>query len=69
MLVDKLEIFCMSFVSMYNQIMASTERRGIEAKIPPIKELFFDASDTTTINVAERTTLTMYCHIISPNKN
>lgn len=39
----------MSFVSMYNQIIARTDKRGTEARMPPIKELFLDASETITI--------------------
>lgn len=39
---------------MYNQIIASTNNKGMEAKMPPIKELFFDASETTTINKAKK---------------
>lgn len=53
----------MSLVSMYNQIIAKTETRGTDASIPPIKELFFDASEIATIKIAERATLIMYCHM------
>jgi len=44
---------------MYNQISARTDKRGTEARMPPIKELFFDASETATIKIADRTTLIM----------
>jgi hypothetical protein len=47
----------MSFVSIYNQIKARTETRGMEARMPPIKELFFEASETATIITAEINTL------------
>ena len=50
----------MSLVSIYNQTIARTDKRGTEARMPPIKELFLDASETTTINAAERATVIMY---------
>jgi len=50
---------------MYNQIIARTETRGTDARIPPMKELFLDASEIATINTAERATLIMYCHIVN----
>jgi hypothetical protein len=50
----------MFLVSMYNQISAKTDKRGTEARMPPIKELFLDASETVTINIADRATLIMY---------
>lgn len=53
----------MSLVSMYNQIIARTETRGTDARMPPMKELFFDASEIATIKIAERATLITYCHI------
>ena len=53
----------MSLVSMYNQIIARTETRGTDARMPPMKELFFDASEIATIKIAERVTLIMYCHM------
>jgi hypothetical protein len=56
-LVDNWDIFWISLVSMYNQIIANTETRGMEARMPPIKELFFEASETATIIIAEITTL------------
>jgi hypothetical protein len=51
---------------MYNQINANTDIRGTEAKIPPINELFLEASETATINIDERVTLIMYCTIFRP---
>lgn len=50
----------MSFVSMYNQTIARTDKRGTEARMPPIKELIFDASETATISIDERATLIIY---------
>ncbi len=53
----------MSLVSIYNQIIARTETRGTDARIPPMKGLFFDASEIVTIKIAERATFIMYCHM------
>ena len=58
-LIDKSEIFWMSFVSKYNQIKAITETSGIEANIPPQNELLFEISEITTIKLADIKTFRM----------
>lgn len=40
--------------------MANTDRRGMEASMPPTSELFFDASETITISTADKATLITY---------
>ncbi len=51
MLVAKAFTFSIFFVSMYNQIIAKTEIRGIEANIAPINELRFEISEIITIKI------------------
>ena len=38
-----------SLVSRYNQVMAKTDTKGIDAKIEPKNELCFAISETTTM--------------------
>ena len=51
MLVDKAEIFSISFVSTYNQIIARTETKGMDARIEPMRLLLLDISEITTIKI------------------
>jgi len=48
-LVDSALIFVTSLVSIYNQIIANTEIKGIDAKIAPTRELRFAISEMATI--------------------
>jgi len=48
-LFDSALIFVTSLVSIYSQIIASTEIKGMDAKIAPTKELRFAISEMTTI--------------------
>ena len=50
MLIDKELIFYTSLVSTYNQSIARTETRGIEARIAPIRELRLAISEMMTIS-------------------
>ncbi len=59
MLVDKAEIFSISFVSTYNQIIARTETKGIDARIEPKRLLLLDTSEITTIKIVVITILKM----------
>jgi len=49
-LIDKEMIFSTSLVSTYNQSIARTETRGIEARIAPIRELRLAISEMMTIS-------------------
>ena len=51
MLVDKAEILSISFVSTYNQIIARTETKGIDARTEPMRLLLLDTSEITTIKI------------------
>jgi len=51
MLVANALTFSIFFVSMYSQIIAKTETKGIEANIAPTNELRFEISEITTINI------------------
>lgn len=57
MAVDSSVIFVRSLVSIYNQVIASTETRGTDAKIAPISELRFDSSEIATIKSVVMITL------------
>jgi hypothetical protein len=50
MLIDKELIFSTSLVSIYNQSIARTETRGIEARTAPIRELRLAISEMMTIS-------------------
>jgi hypothetical protein len=54
---ESAEIFCMSFVSTYNQMNASIDNKGIEARMLPAIELRFEISEIRTITTADITTL------------
>jgi hypothetical protein len=51
MLDDKALTLETSFVSIYSQIMASTDINGIDARIAPVKELRLAISEIRTINI------------------
>jgi hypothetical protein len=51
MLLFRFIILSMSFVSLYNQIIPKIDTMGIEAKIAPNNEVFFDISDTTKTKI------------------
>jgi len=61
MLVDRSMIFCTSFVSLYNQIIASIDTSGSEAKTAATGANFFPSSDTPAMMRAERTIFMRYC--------
>ena len=54
-LVAKALTFVASFVSMYSQIIAITETKGIDARIAPIKVLRLAISEIATIRVVVTT--------------
>lgn len=43
----------MGVLSKYIQTIAKTDNKGMEAIMPPIKELRLEISEITTINIAE----------------
>jgi len=57
--VERDEIFCASFVSIYIHIKASIDISGKDANILPANELRFDISEISTIITAEINTFTM----------
>jgi hypothetical protein len=52
-------ILSMSLVSLYNQIIPNIDTRGIEAKIAPNNDVFFDISDTTKTKTVVMINLTI----------
>jgi hypothetical protein len=59
-LIDRLDTFLRSPVSMYNQIMANNEVMGNEAIKPPQNEVLLLISEITTISTAEIRILRIY---------
>lgn len=49
-LVESADTFETSLVSMYSQIMANTDTRGMDANIAPIIELRLETSEIATIS-------------------
>lgn len=60
-LVDKLTIFWISFVSEYSQIIAIMEVRGRETNIAAIGENLLPSSDTENIIRTVMIILIIYC--------